>query len=98
MYTDNRIYAFYVNPHTDELVSGLFSPPHDDSVIARFFEALKGQGVTQSGSWYVADAHNWGTSTMAKWKYTRVSKSAKSWHLRIQAKRDWIAAHNKPRK
>ena len=81
---DNRIFTFYVNPHTDELVK-------IDGMDPETIESLKGQGVTQLGSWFVADAWNWGTSTMIKWRYSNVSKSAKYWHMAIEKKRASLA-------
>ena len=86
--TDKRIFTFYVNPFTDELVKV-------DGMDTRMMEALKGQGVTQIGSWFVGDAWNWGTSTMAKWCYSKVSKSARVWHRAIEKKREFIKAHAK---
>lgn len=85
MITDKRIFTFYVNPYTDELVAL-------ENASRREREALEGQGVTQIGSWFVADARNWGTSAMLKWTYSKVSRSARHWHLAIEKKRADIAA------
>lgn len=85
---DKRIFTFYVNPYTDELVKV-------DGMDERMSEALKGQGVTQMGSWFVEDAWNWGTSAMLKWKYSKVSKSARIWHAAIEEKRAWVKKHAK---
>ena len=81
---DNRIFTFYVNPFTDELVKLDGMATNDE---------LRAQGVEQIASWFVADAHNWGTSTMARWSYSKVSKSAKVWGMLIEQKRQLIDSY-----
>ena len=88
---DKRTFTFYVNPYTEELVKV-------EGMDARMREALKGQGVTQMGSWFVADAWNWGTSAMVKWTYSKVSKSARIWHQAIEKKRADIERYKELKK
>lgn len=49
----------------------------------RLSESLKGQGVTQRGSWALKDLLNWGVAEMATWDFDKYSARARGirWYI-----------------